>query len=70
MSKREQTVSFVFARRTPVHFRCPVTDIDVESDTFSGLDIHHSGYGVVGCPSCGGGHMVDPRTGKILSEEN
>ena len=49
-------------------FRCPVTGFTVQ-----GLDHfpeEKDRYIAHACPDCGNAHLVNPRTGKLMSEEH
>lgn len=49
-------------------FRCPVSGLNVQG-TLPGARSDEGTYIGQHCLVCGGLHMVNPRTGKLLSEE-
>jgi len=49
-------------------FRCPLTGLRVQGRV-EALELPDRGYVAQYCPACGGMHPVNPRTGKLMSEE-
>jgi hypothetical protein len=49
-------------------FRCPTTGLNVQGHG-KAQDLPTQTYVAQHCPVCGGVHLVNPRTGKLMSEE-
>ena len=49
-------------------FRCPQTGLNVQGH-MKAQDLPTQTYVMQNCPACGGMHLVNPRTGKLVSEE-
>lgn len=53
-------------------FRCPVTAMVVtgwQQDTPAAAPGNHLVFVAERCPACGGLHIVNPRTGRLLAQE-
>jgi hypothetical protein len=48
-------------------FRCPVTGMNVQGTEL--IPNNEAPYIAQRCLACGGNHLVNPRNGKLLSEE-
>ena len=49
-------------------FRCPVTGLNIQGTLQSAETEAH--YVAHACPACGGMHLVNPLSGKLMSEEH
>lgn len=49
-------------------FRCPVTGLNIQgTQSCTDTEAHYVAHG---CPACGGMHLVNPLSGKLMSEEH
>jgi len=57
---------------TPFVFRCPTTGQNVQGQTYAEppAEGQPKVYEVVTCLACQRSHLVNPHTGKLLSEES
>lgn len=55
----------------PFLFRCPLTSFLVQgfSAEIEGSDDRRRRYEAIDCLACGSMHLVNPATGKLMSEE-
>lgn len=49
-------------------FRCPQTGLNVQAH-LSAHEVPQQTYVAQHCLACGGVHLVNPRTGRLMSEE-
>jgi hypothetical protein len=49
-------------------FRCPVTGLNVQGSVVTSETEAH--YVAHACPACGSMHLVNPLSGKLMSEEH
>jgi hypothetical protein len=69
MSENERAKDGVLRPMASYCYRCPVTGVNVEGFSASDLTSENAGYEILVCLSCTSTHMVNPRTGKVLNEE-
>ena len=50
-------------------YRCPQTGLNVQGHV-KAQELPTRTYVSQNCPVCGGVHLVNPHTGKLMSEEN
>ena len=69
MSENDRPNDRVLTPMARYCYCCPAAGVDVEGFTARDLASENTGYEIVACLACRSTHMVNPRTGKVLNEQ-